>query len=60
MKGLSFSDYFSFYADNFDRIGSLIIDDEEPTSLDEPTELPEPQEEEEGNEDEQDEDNYIF
>lgn len=60
MKGLSFSDYFNFYDDNFDRIGSLIIKDDEPSSLDEPTELPEPSE----GDDEQDnvieEDNYIF
>lgn len=58
-RGLSFSDYFDFYNQNFDRHGSLIIEEDEPTSLDEPTELPEPvEEEEEGPE--ADEDNFIF
>lgn len=60
MRGLSFSDYFQFYDTNFDRIGSLIIKEDEPTSLDEPTELPEPQEEDEGEPDDQEEDNFIF
>lgn len=60
MKGLSFSDYFDFYDANFDRVGSLIIDDKEPTSLDEPTELPEPQEEDEEGQDEMEEENFIF
>lgn len=60
MRGLSFSDYFKFYDTNFDRIGSLIIRDDEPTSLDEPTELPEPQEDEDGEADEPEEDNFIF
>ncbi len=59
MKGLSFADYFDFYDETFDRIGSLQINEDEPSSLDEPTELPEPQEEEElDNEDM--EDNFIF
>lgn len=59
MRGLSFADYFSFYDENFDRIGSLQINSDEPSSLDEPTELPEPAEEEESDE-EWEEENFIF
>ena len=57
MKGLSFADYFDFYDQNFDRIGSLQIEEGQPSSLDEPTELPEPPEEEE---EEEEEENFIF
>ena len=60
MKGLSFADYFDFYDEHFDRVGSLRISEDEPTSLDEPTELPEPVEEEELDEEEWEDDNYIF
>lgn len=61
MKGLSFADYFDFYDEYFDRVGSLRISEDEPTSLDEPTELPEPIDEEEfGDEEDWDDDNYIF
>ena len=60
MRGLSFADYFDFYDEHFDRIGSLRISEDEPTSLDEPTELPEPTEEGEEEEDDLGEDNYIF
>ena len=61
MKGLSFADYFDFYDEHFDRVGSLRISDDEPTSLDEPTELPEPIDEDELDEDEDwEDDNYIF
>ena len=60
MKGLSFNDYFNFYDDNFDRIGSLIIKDDEPSSLDEPTEIPEPSEGDDEQDDVIEEDNYIF
>ncbi len=64
MHGLSFADYFDFYDEHFDRVGSLHISPDEPTSLDEPTELPEPstedaeeyEEEEWGDE----EDNFWF
>ena len=61
MRGLSFADYFDFYDQNFDRIGSLRIDD---NALDEP-EIPteeelEQIEEEEEEEDLDDVDNYIF
>ena len=59
LKGLSFADYFDFYDEHFDRIGSLQIPDDEPTSLDEPTELPEPPEEDEEADDDFD-DNFIF
>ena len=58
MKGLSFADYFDFYDEHFDRVGSLKMNENEPTSLDEPTELPEPVEEQE--EEEYEDDNYIF
>lgn len=60
MKGLSFADYFDFYDEHFDRVGSLRISEDEPTSLDEPTELPEPVEEEEWEDEEWEDDNYIF
>ena len=60
MRGLSFADYFDFYDEHFDRVGSLRISEDEPTSLDEPTELPEPVDEEELDDEEWEEDNYIF
>ncbi len=61
MRGLSFADYFDFYDEHFDRVGSLRISEDEPTSLDEPTELPEPLEEGDGEEDwADDDDNFIF
>lgn len=60
MKGLSFADYFNFYDLHFDRIGSLIIDHDQPSSLDEPTELPVPEEEEGEEEEEEEEENFIF
>ena len=60
MKGLSFADYFDFYDEHFDRVGSLRISEDEEASLDEPTELPEPVDEEELEEEEWEEDNYIF
>jgi len=59
MKGFSFSDYFDFYDENFDRIGSLQIQPDEPSTLDEPTELPPPPEEDEEADDET-EDDFIF
>lgn len=60
MKGLSFADYFDFYDEHFDRVGSLRISEDEAASLDEPTELPEPVDEEELNDEEWEDDNYIF
>ena len=60
MKGLSFADYFDFYDEHFDRVGSLRISEDEAASLDEPTELPEPVEEEEQDDEEWEDDNYIF
>ena len=61
MRGLSFADYFDFYDEHFDRIGSLRLDADEPTTLDEPTELPEPSEDDEPDDDEWvEEDNFIF
>lgn len=60
MKGLSFADYFDFYDEHFDRVGSLRISEDEEASLDEPTELSEPVDEEELDEEEWEEDNYIF
>ena len=60
MKGLSFADYFDFYDEHFDRVGSLRISEDEAASLDEPTELPEPVDEEELDDEEWDDDNYIF
>ena len=61
MRGLSFADYFDYYDEYFDRIGSLQIGEDEHSSLDEPTELPEPVEEEENMDEEwEDEENYIF
>ena len=60
MRGLSFMDYFDFYDEHFDRIGSLHINEDQPTSLDEPTELPQPAEEDEDDDEEWEEDNYIF
>ena len=60
MRGLSFVDYFDFYDEHFDRVGSLRISEDEPTSLDEPTELPEPVDEEELDDEEWEDDNYIF
>ena len=60
MKGLSFADYFDFYDEHFDRVGSLRISEDEEASLDEPTELPEPVDEEELDEEEWEDDNYIF
>lgn len=59
MKGLSFMDYFDFYDEHFDRVGSLRIGEDDASSLDEPTELPEPHEEED-EEGFDDEENYIF
>ena len=60
MKGLSFADYFDFYGEHFDRVGSLRISEDEAASLDEPTELPEPVDEEELDDEEWEDDNYIF
>lgn len=60
MKGLSFADYFDFYDEHFDRVGSLRISEDTPSSLDEPTELPEPVEEEEMDDEDWEDDNYIF
>ena len=60
MRGLSFVDYFDFYDEHFDRIGSLRINEDEPSSLDEPTELPEPAEETDEEEGDWEDDNYIF
>lgn len=60
MKGLSFADYFDFYDEHFDRVGSLRISEDEAASLDEPTELPEHVDEEELDEEEWEDDNYIF
>lgn len=60
MKGLSFADYFDFYDEHFDRVGSLRISEDEEACLDEPTELPEPVDEEELDEEEWEDDNYIF
>lgn len=61
MKGLSFADYFDFYDEHFDRIGSLRISEDEPSSLDEPTELPEPAEEDDADDGEEwEDDNFIF
>ncbi len=60
MRGKSFMDYFEFYDENFDRIGSLDLDDEHST-LDEPEELPEPIEEgEDDGEYYEEEENWIF
>ena len=59
MRGLSFADYFDFYDEYFDRIGSLQITEDEHSTLDEPTELPEPIEESEVEELEEEE-NFIF
>ena len=59
MRGLSFADYFDFYDEYFDRIGSLQITEDEHSTLDEPTELPEPIEESEVEEFEEEE-NFIF
>ena len=59
-RGLSFADYFDFYDEHFDRVGSLHINADEPTSLDEPTELPEPTDEDEEEEDWDEEENFIF
>ena len=60
MKGLSFADYFDFYDEHFDRVGSLRISEDAPSSLDEPTELPEPVEEEEMDDEDWEDYNYIF
>jgi outer membrane protein assembly factor BamD (BamD/ComL family) len=59
MRGLSFADYFDFYDEYFDRIGSLQITEDEHSTLDEPTELPEPIEESEVEEFDEEE-NFIF
>ncbi len=60
MRGKSFMDYFDYYDANFDRIGSLQLDDEYST-LDEPEELPEPIEEvEDDAEYYEEEENWIF
>ncbi|MDO4737185.1 MAG: hypothetical protein Q4A50_01040 [Bacteroidales bacterium] len=59
MRGLSFADYFDFYDEYFDRIGSLQITEDEHSTLDEPTDLPEPVEESEVEEFEEEE-NFIF
>ena len=61
MKGRSFADYFAFYDKNFDRVGSLRVDD---NALDEP-EIPteeelELMEEEEEEEELEEVDNFIF
>jgi tetratricopeptide (TPR) repeat protein len=60
MRGLSFADYFDFYDEHFDRVGSLRISEDEEASLDEPTELPEPVDEEEVDDEDWEDDNYIF
>ncbi len=59
MRGKSFMDYFEFYDANFDRIGTLELD--EHSTLDEPEELPEPVEEYyEDEEYYEEENNWIF
>lgn len=60
MHGFSFADYFDFYDETFDRIGSLQFDPEVPTTLDEPTEMPEPVEEGDEEEWDEEEENFIF
>lgn len=61
MRGLSFADYFDFYDANFDRVGSLSVDD---NALDEPAIPTEEELEQMEDEDEEEEieevDNYIF
>lgn len=61
MRGLSFADYFDFYDEHFDRVGSLRVDD---NALDEP-EIPTEEELEQMQEQEEEEDfdevdNFIF
>lgn len=56
MHGLSFADYFDFYDEYFDRVGSLKISADDENMLDEPTELPEPKAE---GEEEYDEDEWY-
>jgi hypothetical protein len=57
MRGKSFADYFEFYEQNFERVGSLDLDN---STLDEPEELPEPVDEDEESEYEEEEENWIF
>ncbi len=61
MHGLSFADYFDYYDEHFDRVGSLRINDDEPSSLDEPAELPQPAEDDTDDADWDDaDDDFIF
>ena len=57
MRGKSFADYFEFYEQNFERVGSLDLDN---STLDEPEELPEPVDEDDESEYEEEEENWIF
>ena len=57
MRGKSFADYFEFYEQNFERVGSLDLDN---STLDEPEELPEPVDEDEESEYGEEEENWIF
>lgn len=63
MHGLSFSDYFEFYDNNFDRIGHLIFDEnllDEPTDIPNAEDFPDDEMQEDDYDPTQDEDNFIF